>query len=440
MDDGATANSTDNTLTINVTKDMTTVNVDTDNDVIATLNHCKFRFNKCCSSHTYAITDDTATEDLVINSSGTAVTFAATTTEAKHLNGSGMTGTLKATLDPDLLQITGGSGDDEITGVATVKGIVDGGPGNDTFVTAVADMSNTTLSNIEVINISAGNAAFKASQLSGKSYIIQNDDATDTLQINAAALVDISAINLSTLSFNNDALVNVTLTNFDTSKLLSGQSFTVTGTSQKDTIVGSANADNIDGGAGDDTLSGAAGADNITGGAGDDTITPGAGADSVTTGAGADTVVVDEDDTSAALTAATVTITDFTVGAAGDQISFINNGDADTAITFEANAVTATAGEAGVATAGKIATFHADDDTLAERLVAVAKAVTDGGGAETEGEAVMFTHGGTSYIFISDGDAGNTAGDSLVALTGIDFSSTTSDTRWFAVGGDITLQ
>ena len=51
----------------------------------------------------------------------------------------------------------------------------------------------------------------------------------------------------------------------------------------------------------------------------------------------------------------------------------------------------------------------------------------------------MFTHGGTSYIFISDGDAGNTAGENLVALTGIDFSSTTSD-QMVAVGGDITLQ
>ena len=56
------------------------------------------------------------------------------------------------------------------------------------------------------------------------SLILSKWRHTDTLQINAA-LVDISAINLSTLSFNNDALVNVTLTSFDTSKLLSGQSF-----------------------------------------------------------------------------------------------------------------------------------------------------------------------------------------------------------------------
>ena len=99
--------------------------MDTDNDVIATLNLVNSGSTNA-APHTYAITDDTATEDLVINSSGTAVTFAATTTEAKHLNGSGMTGT-KATLDADLLQITGGSGD-RITGIATVEGIVDGGP------------------------------------------------------------------------------------------------------------------------------------------------------------------------------------------------------------------------------------------------------------------------------------------------------------------------
>ena len=92
------------------------------------------------------------------------MTFAATT-EAKHLNGAGMTGTLTATVDADLLQITGGSGDDTITGIVTVKGVVDGGSGNDTFVTAVGDMSNTTLAGIEVVDITAGNAAFKASAL-----------------------------------------------------------------------------------------------------------------------------------------------------------------------------------------------------------------------------------------------------------------------------------
>ncbi len=454
VDDGATTNTTAGSLTLNVSQDLTTVNVDTDNDVIATLNVVNSGSTNA-APHTYAIVDDTATEDLVINTSGTAVTFAATT-EAKHLNGAGMTGTLTATVDADLLQITGGSGDDTITGIVTVKGVIDGGSGNDTFVTAVGDMSNTTLTGIEVIDITAGNAAFKASALSGQSYIIKNDDATDQLQINAAALVDISTIDLSTLSFNNDALVTVTLTNFDTSKLLTGQSFNVTGTTQADTITGSANADTLDGAAGNDTLNGAAGNDDIKGGAGNDTIdggagndtidggagddpiTLGTGNDTVTGGAGGDDFIIVAADNTANTTAALLaanhdTITDFgsgTIAAGGDEIDWDDGGTAATV----ASATAAATGTAQIATAGKLATFAAADDTLAEKITAVEAAIQLGA-TQADGQAAIFTDSGNTYVFISEGTDGIGAGDALISLGTFDASSLTLTVD----GGDFTF-
>ena len=317
-------------------------------------------------------------------------------------------------------------------------------------------MSNTTLAGIEVIDITAGNAAFKASALSGQSYIIKNDDATDQLQINAAALVDISTINLSTLSFNNDALVTVTLTNFDTSKLLTGQSFNVTGTTQADTITGSANADTLDGAAGNDTLNGAAGnddikggagADTIDGGAGNDTIDGGAAADAITLGTGNDTVtggaggddfiIVAADNTAnttAALLAANHdTITDFgsgTIAAGGDEIDWDDGGTAATV----ASATAAATGTAQIATAGKLATFAAADDTLAEKITAVEAAINAGATA-ADGQAAIFTDSGNTYVFISEGTDGVGAGDALISLGTFDASSLTLTVD----GGDFTF-
>ena len=62
-----------------------------------------------------------------------------------------------------------------------------------------------------------------------------------------------------------------------------------------------------------------------------------------------------------------------------------------------------------------IATFHADDDTLAERIVAATK------GMDADGDFVVFEHSGNSYVYLSgDGNATQDDGkDTLIKLTGV---------------------
>ena len=62
-----------------------------------------------------------------------------------------------------------------------------------------------------------------------------------------------------------------------------------------------------------------------------------------------------------------------------------------------------------------MAVFHADDDTLAEKITAVENALTAG-----MGQSIHFMDGGNTYIFISDADNTVDAGDALIELTGFD--------------------
>ena len=66
--------------------------------------------------------------------------------------------------------------------------------------------------------------------------------------------------------------------------------------------------------------------------------------------------------------------------------------------------------------------FHADDDTLAEQIIAAEAAMANAAARE----AVMFQSGSDAYVLISAAD-GLSANDSLIKLTGIDTTATTSD-------------
>ncbi len=441
INDRATADTSTGTATINVGTVVTgDITINGAGDYAATVG---LNFT-AANTDFVVIGGTTATLDA---SGAVAVTFTNTTTGVA-LDASDMTGAVTATLTDNLKSITGGSGNDIINGNDTpvASSVVDGGAGNDEYIVPnAADNTNITFSNIEVLDITAaeGNVLFKASQLSGKSYIIDNNDANDILAINgagAATLVDASTINLSGLTFNSSAKTLIDVTAADPATFLSSQAFTITGSGNIDTINGSANADTLSGGAGNDiisgnagndiingdagadTLNGNAGDDTINGGAGVDPITGGTGADTITSGAGADTMTVAAGDASAgtaAGAASTVgfdTITDFTVGTSGDAIVYA-------ASTTETNA-TATTGNAAIASG--IATFHADDDTLAEKIVAVNAAI-DAAAGSGNGDAAAFQHGSDAYLFIYDGTTALATTDSLIKLTGIDLTSTASD-------------
>lgn len=181
----------------------------------------------------------------------------------------------------------------------------------------------------------------------------------------------------------------------------------------------------VTGGSGTNTITGTGFADTITGGARADTITLGAGADTVTGGAGADTFVVAAADytaaTAAALASAADSITDF--AAASDII------DWDAALTFTTAAASAVAGAAAINAEG-FATFADADDTLAERITAVAAR------ADGDGDFAIFTFGSDTYVFInSNADSAVSAGDALIKLVGV--TGLTDVT--ISGGGDITI-
>lgn len=196
---------------------------------------------------------------------------------------------------------------------------------------------------------------------------------------------------------------------------------TVNGTDATGDLVISAAAFNgaqgvaITGGAGDDTLTGANGlADVIVGGAGNDSITGGtSNGDIMTGGAGTDTFVFTGTTTNAASSSVYYKITDFMTG--NDVIDF----DTALAVDTAADAATATAGEAVVSATG-FATFHADDSTLALKLIAAAAAT------DSDGDFVIFTDSSNTYVYISgDTSATADADDVLIQLTGQTFTTST---------------
>jgi hypothetical protein len=162
------------------------------------------------------------------------------------------------------------------------------------------------------------------------------------------------------------------------------------------------------------TINGGAGDDTITGGADVDTITGGTGADSLTGGAGADVFTFTAGDS---LVASYDKIADFAKGS--DVI------DHSVALSLGGDATTAAAAGNALISAGGKASFHADDDTFAEKVAAVA-ADLNGATATTAGEVAFFEDGGNTYVFITDATDVDTNGDDIIELTGVTGLSTIS--------------
>jgi len=169
----------------------------------------------------------------------------------------------------------------------------------------------------------------------------------------------------------------------------------------------------ITGGSGNDTITGSTKADVIVGGAGNDNITGGEGADRLTGGAGTNTFVF------AANASGTPTATNFDV---------ITDWRAGTNNVIDFGGVTLLSGSGGVQAVGQaviaangIATFHADDDTVAERITAVQAAIAASGTpvAAVAGEFAIWQQGADAFLFVSDATAGVGAGDVLIQLVGV---------------------
>lgn len=101
-----------------------------------------------------------------------------------------------------------------------------------------------------------------------------------------------------------------------------------------------------------------------------------------------------------------------------------------TTLTLVSEGVDTSAGQAAISATG-LASFHTDDDTLAERIVAVEAGMT--AATQTAGEVAVFAQGSDSYVFVSDGVAGVGANDVLIKILGVAVS-----TGLVVTAGDIT--
>lgn len=245
----------------------------------------------------------TATAD--VTATGTKNLTLAATSTAKSLSATGLSGVLTTTFDGtnDIATVIGGSGDDifNVTGTSTAK--IDGGTGtaNKVVFDASQVANGLTLSNIQILALDDGADTtnvidFKASQLSGKSYIVVGLTAAgptinDTITINENNSIDTTTIDLSKLVIDSAAVGSITVDGTKkTGDFGVNTALTITGSSISNIITGDGGADSITGGAAADTLDGAAGADVITAGAGNDSISGGAGNDTIFADAGNDSI------------------------------------------------------------------------------------------------------------------------------------------------------
>lgn len=162
----------------------------------------------------------------------------------------------------------------------------------------------------------------------------------------------------------------------------------------------------ITGGAGNDTLTGNSANDTINGGAGADTINGGAGADTLTGGSGADTFVFASGQSTYD---AYDTITDLgktdSIKLSGGTVSFVQTAVAGTGTT-------PTVSKYGVVTFETV--VGADSVTLGDK-VKLMNAL-----GSTAGTSYMFSHEGSTFLFMeTDGATTSTLDAIVVKLTGI---------------------
>jgi len=150
----------------------------------------------------------------------------------------------------NIQNVTGGSGNDLLTGNAAAN-VLNGGAGNDTFF-----------------------ASFEATGTDGNDTYI-GGAGNDTLDLSATS----AGASITTTSATSAAIGTDTLSSIEN----------FIGSQGADTITVNGGANVIDGQGGNDTISAGGGADSVSGGAGDDVITGGTGNDTLSGGVGSDT-------------------------------------------------------------------------------------------------------------------------------------------------------
>jgi len=244
-------------------------------------------------------------------------------------------------------------------------------------------VSARTGANIEVSSLEASTVTINSSSTSaGLAVALKGGNFVDTVTVNGVSgttsLVLTGDMGLGTdsitvngapyLGTNTQTISVASLNNYDVSSLI--------GSNGKDVIVGGSGRDTIAGGRGQDTLTGGAGKDVFVFNSGDSSVS------------------------------APDTITDFAFGTNGDTITW---GSGAIRAGVQANVT----GTGITINANSVVTFATTPASLSAAVTAVSTGLASGG------DFALFTFGGTSYAFISDGDAAATTNDVVVILTGV---------------------
>lgn len=298
--------------------------------------------------------------ELTVNDA-TAVAGGGSFMDAPTIAAGAHTGVLSLVTDTATVDLTKGTGVDNLILTGTTTGTQTLQKGTNVEFRAATAGADVTLSVLK-----AGDAGSTADSLTVKLNAAANMSvgagndlvvaSVETISINSTTtasdkstvtntIADLNASTLSTLNITGDTNLTITATTKGIDTVAAGDftgklSLNLSTGNDADTVAAA-----ITSGSGDDTIVGSAQADNISTGAGADTITVGAGADTVTTGAGSDTVII------AQASAAANKLTDFTTGSGGDLLQLVAGAAQDTNTVFEG---TGDSGGAGSATNGLV--------------------------------------------------------------------------------------
>lgn len=285
------------------------------------------------------------------------------------------------------ITINGDAGNDKITtGVATTTSTYNGGVGDDTFTAAAI---NTTVGNF------VGGDGTDTLKLTLGGVGVPNDVSTNTFTLSSIEVIDTTAATTNLVTF--------------AAPQLSGQVINfVTDAGGKVAIAAPAAAATIDLSGINHTvmtsftINGSTGADIIKGTKAADVIIGNTGADTLTGGSGADSFV-------------------FEVNSTNDNITDFTNGD-KLVMVAAASAVAGTF-------VNSLATLTVSQQAAIDLAASVTAAITPLNtalGAIAVNTAVLFTYGGTQYVFMNE-DTANTydiASDAIVKVVGLTATST----------------
>jgi Ca2+-binding RTX toxin-like protein len=170
----------------------------------------------------------------------------------------------------NIQNITGGSGNDLLTGDAGANSM-SGGGGNDTFFAAMGD----------------GNDTYNGGNAGGIDTVDFSATTAGAFITTAGAIGDAAATGIDAFT----SIENIIGSQGNDTITFNGGINVLDGQGGNDTISAGAQNDTVHGGSGNDTLNGEAGNDTLDGDGGDDTLTGGAGNDTVNGGEGSDTVI-----------------------------------------------------------------------------------------------------------------------------------------------------